>query len=149
MIHNPSTQRRKQALARVEERSPKNRMLTFTLACLGGFWGLHRFYTGRFWTGLAMLFTGGGFIIWWILDVFILLSGRFKDGEGRVLGPPRRAKRKPAGHLPDRRSKKSAPEPKEDADDDIPLDELLEDPLECEFEKLEREMSTDGTVTRN
>lgn len=130
-------------LVPIEEQSPKNRILTFTLACLGGFWGLHRFYTGRFWTGLAMFLTGGGFIVWWIIDVLILLSGRFKDGKGRVLGPPRRKKRQPAAQLPDRTKRKQPAE----SDEEIGLDELLEDPLESEFQKLQREQrGTDGTT---
>lgn len=132
-------------LVPIEEQSPKNRVLTFTLACLGGFWGLHRFYTGRFWTGLAMLFTGGGFFIWWVIDVLILLTGRFKDGEGRVLGPPRHVRQQPARRITHQHQPMGTVEPKRD-DDEISLDELLEDPLECEFEKLEREMSTDGTT---
>ena len=127
-----------------EEVSPKNRLLTFTLACLGGFWGLHRFYTGRFWTGLLMLLTGGGFIIWWIIDVFILLSGRFKDGQGRVLGPPRALQRPPAGHLSaEGRGGDAAAE-----DDDVDLDHLLDDPLAEQFEELEHQhqapRGTDG-----
>lgn len=118
----------------VEERSPKNRILTFTLACLGGYLGLHRFYTGRFWTGLLMLLTSGGFAIWWIFDVLLVLSGRFKDGEGRVLGPPRRTQG-PAGYLPQHTSHR----PPGAQDDDIDLDALLEDPLEEKFRELERQ----------
>ena len=76
----------------VEERSPKNGKLTFSLACLGGFLGLHRFYLGRWWTGLLMLLTLGGAFVWWVVDVLMILSGRFKDGQGRVLGPPRHLK---------------------------------------------------------
>ena len=72
-----------------EERSPKNPRVAFTLACLGGFLGLHRFYTGRPLTGLARFFTLGGLFVWWLIDAAVLLTGRFKDGEGRVLGPPR------------------------------------------------------------
>ena len=73
-----------------EERSPKNPRVAFTLACLGGFLGLHRFYVGRPWTGVAMVVTFGGIFVWWLIDAAVLLTGRFKDGEGRVLGPPRR-----------------------------------------------------------
>ncbi len=91
-----------------------------------------------------MLFTGGGFFVWWVIDVLILLTGRFKDGEGRVLGPPRHIKRQPAGRLENRQQRQ--PLSKADSKpDDISVDDLLEDPLACEFEKLEREMSTDGT----
>lgn len=126
----------------IEEQSPKNRILTFTLACLFGYWGLHRFYTGRFWTGLLMFLTGGGFAIWWIIDVLIILSGRFKDGEGRVLGPPRR-RQVPAGHLPARDQvidDWSSP-----SEEDIDLDALLEDPLEEKFRELERQQGADDS----
>ena len=145
MTQNLPTRHTAAPLVQVEERSPKNRMVAFTLACLTGYWGLHRFYTGRFWTGLAMFLTGGGFLIWWIIDVLILMSGRFKDGEGRVLGPPRKARQRPAGRLTDDRPRHSAP-PGRSEDDDVTMDELLEDPLECEFKKLEEEMSADGTL---
>ena len=77
----------------VEERSPKSPRVAFSLACLGGFLGLHRFYTGHPWTGLAMLLTLGGLFMWWLIDAAVLLTGRFKDGEGRVLGPPRQLPR--------------------------------------------------------
>ncbi len=70
-----------------ETMSPKNRMLTLTLACLGGFLGLHRFYLGRWKSGLLMLLTLGGLFLWWIVDVFLLLSWRMKDADGRLLGP--------------------------------------------------------------
>lgn len=81
-----------------------------------------------------MFLTGGGFIIWWIIDVLILLSGRFKDGEGRVLGPPRRVKRPPAGHLPTREGSTDTA-----LEEDIDLDNLLDDPLAEQFEELERQ----------
>lgn len=67
--------------------SPKHRMLTLTLACLGGFLGLHRFYVGRWKSGALMLLTLGGLFVWWIVDVFLLLSWRFRDADGRLLGP--------------------------------------------------------------
>ena len=100
------------------------------MACLGGFLGLHRFYTDRPLSGLLMLLSFGGCFLWWILDVIIMLSGRFKDNKGRVLGPPRHVRR-PAGALPDK------------SNDDV-LPDPLEDPLEEEFARLEQEMSTDG-----
>lgn len=66
-------------------------MVLFTLASLGGFLGLHRFYAGRWKSGLLMLMTLGGVFVWWIIDVLILLSGRFQDSRGRFVGPPRRS----------------------------------------------------------
>ncbi len=37
-----------------------------------GFLGAHRFYLERTGTGILMLFTGGGFFIWWLVDGFLL-----------------------------------------------------------------------------
>lgn len=96
-----------------------------------------------------MFLTGGGFVIWWIIDVFILLSGRFKDGEGRVLGPPRHVEHPPAGHLTaeergtaDSDAEGHATDSAGHKDDDIDLDRLLDDPLAEQFEELERQDHT-------
>lgn len=37
-----------------------------------GLCGLHRFYTGRIWTGLLWFFTGGLFFVGQIVDAFLL-----------------------------------------------------------------------------
>jgi hypothetical protein len=50
----------------------KNRMLAWGLLIVFGWAGAHRFYIGRTGTGLLMLFTGGGALIWWIVDGFHL-----------------------------------------------------------------------------
>lgn len=131
----------------LEERSPRNRLLAFTLAVFFGYLGVHRFYTGRFWTGIAMFLTGGGFGIWWVIDVLILLAGRFKDGEGRVLGPPmhraieghqQHQRHQPQPHLQQRLGHDGSTARSEE---DIALDSLLEDPLEEEFRKLAEQRS--------
>lgn len=44
------------------------------LICLVGICGLHRFYVGRFWTGLLWLFTLGLLGIGQIIDLFLLPS---------------------------------------------------------------------------
>ena len=65
--------------------SPKN-LLVATLLCffLGGL-GIHRFYTGKVGTGIAMIFTLGGVGIWALVDFVMLLCGAFKDKEGLPL----------------------------------------------------------------
>ncbi|MCI0629292.1 MAG: TM2 domain-containing protein [Phycisphaerales bacterium] len=52
----------------------KNVLVAYLLWFLGGFGvlGLHRFYLGRWITGLIWLFTGGLFFIGAIIDLFLI-----------------------------------------------------------------------------
>lgn len=58
--------------------------LSFFLGVLGA----HRFYVGRWKTGLLMFFTMGGFFIWWIVDFLIIYFRGFSDAEGNLIMPP-------------------------------------------------------------
>jgi hypothetical protein len=59
-----------------------------------GWAGAHRFYLNREFTGLAMLFTGGGALLWWIVDAALVgrmlraynVDQELREAEGR---PPR------------------------------------------------------------
>jgi hypothetical protein len=44
-----------------------------------------RFYLGKIGTGIAKLLTGGGFGIWAIVDLIIVLTGNARDKDGRPL----------------------------------------------------------------
>ena len=48
--------------------------IAYLLWCLGfcGMFGIHRFYTGRWITGLIWFFTGGLFCIGQIIDLFLI-----------------------------------------------------------------------------
>lgn len=126
------------------------------MAFFFGVFGVHRFYVGKFWTGLLLLATGGGFGIWWIVDLVLILLGRFDDAEGRILGPPQATDR---GRIDDQSrrelpgTRREQPPHDEAADEGVTMgsldddeifddedDDLLEDPLKKEFEELEKEM---------
>jgi len=59
--------------------SEQSRGVALVLAIFGGPMGLHRFYTGRWKTGLGMLATMGGLGIWWLYDLVLIGSGEFRD----------------------------------------------------------------------
>ncbi|HZH42155.1 MAG TPA: TM2 domain-containing protein [Gemmatimonadales bacterium] len=59
--------------------SEQSRGVALVLAIFGGWVGLHRFYTGRWKTGLAMAITMGGFGIWWVYDLILIGAGEFRD----------------------------------------------------------------------
>jgi hypothetical protein len=65
--------------ARRPQVSEQSRGVALVLAIFGGWVGLHRFYTGRWKTGLAMAATMGGFGIWWIYDLILIGAGEFRD----------------------------------------------------------------------
>jgi len=62
------------------------RILPAMLLCFFFGWaGIHRFYMGKVGTGILMLFTGGGFLIWWLIDFIMIIVGSFKDKAGNAI----------------------------------------------------------------
>ena len=50
--------------------------------CFLGLFGIHRFYTGRWVTGLIWVFTGGLFLIGQIVDLFLIPDMVDDDNRG-------------------------------------------------------------------
>jgi TM2 domain-containing membrane protein YozV len=67
------------------EISPKSRLVASLLCFLFGVFGAHRFYLGKIGTGILMLITIGGFGIWALIDLILIIVGSFKDKEGRLV----------------------------------------------------------------
>ena len=65
--------------------SPKLLLPAVLLCFWFGVFGVHRFYVGKVGTGILMLFTFGGFGIWALVDLIILVCGAFTDGDGRKI----------------------------------------------------------------
>lgn len=69
----------------LERKSPKDFTITTILCFFLGYLGIHRFYVGKLFTGILQLISGGGFGIWWIIDLIRLLMGKFMDSEDRLI----------------------------------------------------------------
>ena len=67
--------------------SQKNWVVTLLLCFFFGYLGIHRFYVGKVGTGILMLLTGGGFGIWWIIDLIMIAVGSFTDKGRRFVKP--------------------------------------------------------------
>ena len=63
-----------------------NTWLVALLLCLFvGFLGIHRFYVGKSGTGFLQIITFGGFGIWVLIDLIMIVMGKFTDKEGNFI----------------------------------------------------------------
>ena len=65
--------------------SGKNKATALLLCIFFGALGIHYFYVGRVGKGLLFLFTFGFLGIGWLIDIFCILFGIFKDSSGCYL----------------------------------------------------------------
>ena len=66
---------------------PKNDkgLITLVLCLVFGYLGVHRFYSGHTGIGIVQLLTLGGCGIWILIDLIMILTGKFKDSEGNII----------------------------------------------------------------
>lgn len=72
--------------------SEKDWLTTLLFAFFLGFLGGHRFYVGKIGTGIAQLLTLGGCGIWSLIDLIMIITGKFTDAKGNLI------ESKPAGN---------------------------------------------------
>ncbi len=59
--------------------------ITLIAAVLLGVFGVHRFINKKYITGIIMLLTFGGFTLWVFVDIYLIISRKFKNAEGETL----------------------------------------------------------------
>lgn len=67
------------------EPSPKHFLAAFFLSFSWGTFGVDRMYLGKWGTGILKLLTLGGFGMWTIIDLYLIMSGAMRDKWGREL----------------------------------------------------------------
>ena len=60
-------------------------LVSLILCFIGGWCGLHRFYTGYTGIGILQLVSIGGFFIWWAIDFIAILLHAYECADGGKL----------------------------------------------------------------
>jgi TM2 domain-containing membrane protein YozV len=69
----------------MSEKSDKDWIVVILLCLFLGGFGVHRFFVGKTGTGIAMLLTLGGLGIWSLIDLIMIIVGKFEDGDGNLI----------------------------------------------------------------
>jgi TM2 domain-containing membrane protein YozV len=65
--------------------SRRHFLAVFFLSFMWGTFGVDRFYMGKIGTGILKLLTFGGFGIWVIVDLALVMSGAMRDKQGQEM----------------------------------------------------------------
>ncbi len=68
--------------------NPKNErsfLVALLLSIFLGNLGIDRFYMGYTGLGILKLLTGGGCLIWYLIDIILIVANKIKDADGNPL----------------------------------------------------------------
>lgn len=83
-------------LVDVEPHAPNTErhfLAAFFLSFMWGAFGADRFYLGKIGTGILKLLTFGGFGVWVVVDLLLIMTGGMRDKQGQALRETERYKR--------------------------------------------------------
>ena len=83
--HTSTSHQRPRSEKLSTETSSKDRVVAIILCVLFGYLGVHHFYVRKYIMGVVYLFTGGLFLIGWVVDIVRLARGTFCDSDGLPL----------------------------------------------------------------
>jgi TM2 domain-containing membrane protein YozV len=63
----------------------KNWLVALLLCFFLGMLGAHRFYVGKIGTAILQIITFGGLGIWVLIDLIMIIVGKFTDKQGQAL----------------------------------------------------------------
>ena len=75
----------KNKLLKSDSQSQNQWIVVLLLAFFLGIIGAHRFYVGKNGTAVLMILTLGGFGLWLLYDLIVIITGNFKTKEGNKI----------------------------------------------------------------